>query len=239
MKKFLAFCLFIPAIGMSQTKHVLNVTRIFAKADKVLEFEKALSAHAQKYHKGDWKWRVYEIQSGPDANGYMVSEGPSSWDAIDGRGNLGTEHNNDWNRSVAIYTTDRGGSGYSVFIDSLSTVQMGDYADKIIINHIFPKPGMIGGVIDLEKRLKKVWMDGNESVAVYQGVNSGGPEFMNVTRLKNGYKELADGYRKSLAERYNAAYGAGSWDTYLADYAKYVDNRWSEMLSYRADLSSK
>ena len=72
----------------------------------MLEFEKALTAHAQKYHTGDWKWRVYEIQSGPDAGGYHIVEGPNSWDEIDKRGNLGSDHNNDWNKNVAIYLTD-------------------------------------------------------------------------------------------------------------------------------------
>src|SRR5262249_49781081 len=155
------------------------------------------------YHKGDWAWRVFEIQTGPDANGYMIAEGPTSWDAFDGRGNLGTEHNNDWNKNVAIYTIDRGGAGYAVFVDSLSTVQLTDYSNKVIINHVSPKPGMVNGVIDLEKKMKKVWQDGNESVAVYQASNSGAPEFLNVTRLKGGLKELAAGYRKPMPERYN------------------------------------
>ena len=239
MRKLLYFCLLIPTLGIGQTKNVLNVTRVFAKADKVLEFEKALKAHAQKYHKGDWKWRVFEIQTGPDANGYMIAEGPSSWETIDGRGNLGTEHNNDWNKTVAVYTADRGGAGYVVFVDSLSTVQLTDYSDKIIINHAYPKPGMINGVIQLQNKLKKVWQAGNESVAVYTAASSGSPEFLNVTRLKNGLKELADGYRKPMPERFNAIFGAGAWDAYLADYAKYVESRWSEILSYRADLSSK
>jgi hypothetical protein len=104
---------------------------------------------------------------------------------------------------------------------------------------MFPKPGMIGGAIELVKKLKNVWKAGNESVAVYQAVNSGDPQIVAVTRLKGGLKELADGYRKPMPERFNAANGAGSWDTYLADYAKYVENRWSELLFYRADLSSK
>jgi hypothetical protein len=98
---------------------------------------------------------------------------------------------------------------------------------------------MIAGVIDLQKKLKKVWQDGNESVAVYQASNSGAPEFLNVTRLKNGLKELAVGYRKPMPDRYDMAFGAGSWTTYLADYAKCVESRWSEMLSFRKDLSSK
>jgi hypothetical protein len=239
MKKFFFLLMLVPLFGISQVKNVLNVSRNFAKADKVLEFEKALAAHAQKYHKGDWKWRVFEIQTGPDAGGYMVSEGPASWESLDGRGNLGAEHNNDWNRSVAIYTTERGGSSYAEFVDSLSTVQLTDYADKIIINHMFAKPGMIAGVVDLQKRLKKVWQEGNESVAVYQSINSGAPEYITVTRLKNGFKELADGYRKSLRERYNMVYGANGWDSYLADYSKCVESRWSEILVYRPDLSSK
>ncbi len=48
----------------------VNTNRVFAKVDKVLEFEKALATHSQKYHTGDWKWRVFEISSGPDAGGY-------------------------------------------------------------------------------------------------------------------------------------------------------------------------
>ncbi len=239
MKKFFFLILLIPVLGMSQTKNVFSTSRVFPKANKVLEFEKALTAHAQKYHTGDWKWRVFEIQTGPDAGGYQTTEGPTSWEAFDGRGNLGTAHNNDWNKTVAIYLTDRSEQSYSVYVDSLSTVALTNFSDKIIINHMFPKPGMINGAIDLVKRLKKVWMDGNENVAVYQIANSGEPQIASVTRVKDGLKELASGYRKPLPERYNAAYGAGSWDAYLADYAKYVENRWSELLFLRPDLSSK
>ncbi len=147
--------------------------------------------------------------------------------------------NTDWNKTVAIYLTDRGSSSYSVFVDSLSTVQLTDYSDKIIINHMYPKVGMFGGVINIVKNLKNVWKASNESVAVYQAINSGEPQIIYVTRLKGGLKELAGGYRKPLPERYNAANGAGSFDTYLADLAKYVESRWSELLFYRADLSSK
>ena len=104
---------------------------------------------------------------------------------------------------------------------------------------MYPKPGMINGAVDLVKKMKKVWTDGNENVAVYTASVSGDPQIVTVTRLKDGLKELADGYRKSMPERYNAAYGAGAWEGYLADYAKCVDRRWNELLYLRADLSSK
>ena len=37
----------------------------------------------------------------------ILTEGPTSWEALDTRGNLGTEHNDDWNKSVTIYLTDK------------------------------------------------------------------------------------------------------------------------------------
>jgi len=239
MRKIFFFVVLTPFFGIGQTKNVVNSSRYFPKTDKVLEFEKALAAHAQKYHKGDWTWRVFEIQSGPDAGGYQVTEGPTSWEALDGRGNLGAEHNNDWNKNVSIFLTSKYESSYAVYVDSLSSVALSSYSDKIIINHMSPKPGMIVGALDLVKKMKKVWADGNENVAVYQVMASGEPQIVTVNRLKEGLKELASGYRKSMAERYNAAYGEGAWDTYLADYSKYVESRWSEMLFSRADLSSK
>jgi hypothetical protein len=52
-------------------------------------------------------------------------------------------------------------------------------------------------------------------------------------------KELATDYRKPFAERYNEANGAGSFDSWLKDYADIVQNRWAELLTYKPLLSSK
>ena len=167
MKKIFLLWLLVPLLGISQNKNVVNVTRIFPKADKILELEKAIAAHAQKYHTGDWKWRVFEIQSGPDAGGYHITEGPNSWDVLDKRGDLGAEHTADWAKNVASLTSGMGSQSYSVYDPDLSTVQLTDYTDKILINRINPKPGMVGGTIELIKKLKKVWQASNETVAVY------------------------------------------------------------------------
>lgn len=239
MKKVFFLLMLFPVLGMSQAKNVMDVNRLFCKADKVAEFEKALANHAQKYHTGDWKWRVWSIESGPDAHGYMVTEGPSDWATMDGRGEISPEHTNDWNKSVAPLLEGRGSSGYSTFQPDMSTVQLTDYADKVLINHITAKPGKIMAVSDLLKKQKKVWETGGESVAVYAITASGDPGFTTVTRLKSGYKELADGFRKPMAERFNDANGAGSWDAYLKDYENAVEKRWSELLVYKPKLSSK
>ncbi len=239
MKKIFFFLFLIPLIGMGQNKNVLNANRVFPKVDKVLDFEKALAAHVQKYHVGDWKWRVFEIQSGPDAGGYHISEGPNSWDQIDTRGNLGTEHNNDWNRNVAIYLTDRGSNSYSVFQDSLSSVALNDYADKIAIQHIFPKIGWANKVREMIAKMTPVWKAGGESIAVYVSSSSGPLQYSIVTRYKNGLKEREMGYRKPFKGRYEAVNGEDSYDGYLDILRNYISDSWSELLFLRADLSSK
>jgi len=238
MRKYFFALLLTPLLGIGQTKTVLTSNRLFAKNDKVSEFEKALANHAQKYHTGDVKWRVWSIQSGPDANGYMVTEGPNNWAALDSRGDISAEHTADWENNVLPLTTGQGQSGYYEFQADLGTVQLTDYADKIIINHMTAKPGKIGDLKALIQKLKKAWQGGSESVAVYLTAYSGEPGYITVTRLKGGMKELASDYRKSLQDRYNEANGAGSFDIWLKDYTDIVQNRWSEILIYKPLLSS-
>lgn len=235
----LALFLLIPFIGFSQAKTILYSNRIFPRKDKLAELDKALSNHAQKYHTGDWKWRVFSIESGPDAGGYMITEGPSSWDLIDGRGDLGAEHTTDWQKNVGPLTQDRGSSMYIEFQADLSTVQLTDYSDKIVVNHMMSKPGKINAIPELIKKMKNAWQAGGESVAVYQSVVSGDPQYLTVTRLKGGLKELATGFRKPLKERFMATNGEGSFDTFVKDYADDVESRWSELLVLKPALSSK
>jgi hypothetical protein len=239
MRKLFILLLLTPLLSISQTKTVLNASRYFCETNKVEAFEKALGAHAQKYHTGDWHWRVWSIETGPDAGGYMITEGPSDWASIDGRGDLNPAHMTDWNVNVAPLTTSRYSSSYFEYEEDLGTVKLTDYADKIMINNMTAKPGKIVAVNALIKKLKKVWEAGNESVAVYSIKASGEPGFVIVNRLKTGLKELADGFRKPMPERFNDVYGSGAYDTWLKDYADAVEKRWSELLIYKPKLSSK
>ena len=180
------------------------------------------------------------IQSGPDAGGYHIVEGPTSWASLDGRGEISVEHNNDYNKSVAIYLTDRSSSGYSVFEDTLSTVAMGDYSDKIAITHWFPKLGWGPKVREVIAQMKKAFQAGDQSVAVYSASSSGPVQFALVTRYKTGLKERESGFIKTpFKARYETANGEDSFDKYLEVLREYLKDSWSELLFYRADLSSK
>lgn len=239
LKTIFLLLMLIPFLGIGQNKNVVSYNRIFPKVDKVLELEKVLATHAQKYHTGDVKWRVFQIQSGPDAGGYHVSEGPKTWDSEDARGDINVEHNNDWNKNVCIYLTDRYSSGYSVYIDSLSTVAVGDYSDKIQITHLFPKPGCGNRVISMIKNLKQAWAAEGSTIAVYETTASGAPQYTIVRRFKQGLKEKTDGFRKPFKATYEKIFGAGSFDIYLDNIREYINDQWSELLFLRSDLSSK
>lgn len=238
MKKNLLLFLLVPIIGFSQTKNVISTFRVFAKPDKSLELEKALAAHAQKYHSGDWKWRVFEIQSGPDAGGLHVTEGPNSWTTLDGRGTLGVEHTTDWAKNVMPLTTGMSGESYSVFREDLSTIKATEYTTKISINHVYPKTGEGHKVEARLKKLKKVWEASRASVAVYESHLSGEPQFAIVTRHKDGWKEKEPGFLKPMKDRYDAVHGEGAYEEWINSTSN-ISRSWGEMLMLRPDLSSK
>ena len=240
MRKVFLLLLLIPAMGMSQDdKNVINATRVFPKIDKVMEFEKALAVHAQKYHTGDWKWRVAEIMSGPDAGGFSIVEGPVNWDAFDKRGDLGAEHQSHWNKTIAIYLTDKYSSSFVEFKPEFSTVGITDYTDKYVINHVFIKPGTYGLALEALGYLKKMWDASKQNIVVYESSASGPPQFVIITRYKDGLKERQAGFMKPLPERYEAANGAGSMQKYIELSTKTVENSFQELLMTRLDLSSK
>jgi hypothetical protein len=239
MKKLLLFALCLPLFAICQKPTVISYNRYFPKNDKVLEFEKGLQAHAEKYHTGEWKWRVYNIESGPDAGGYMVIEGPSTWDGLDKRGTLGKAHMEDFYKNVLPFTTEKNSIGNLVFREELSTVQLTDYSDKIAITHVFPNPGKSAAIETAIQLFKKVWEEGQQTVAVYEASSSGAPQYTIVTRYKQGLKERERDFRKPMKERYDKVNGDGSFDKFNASASADLNQQWSELMYFNKDLSSK
>jgi hypothetical protein len=239
MRKLFLCWLLLPCIGISQTKNVMSVFRAFPKPEKVAEFEKALTAHAQKYHTGDWKWYAYDILSGPDAGGYHVAEGPHSWAQIDDRKNISKEHMADWNSTVSPFTTGQGMQAYAIYREDLSSVPLLEFSEKMAVTHIFPRQGYGDTIAALIKKAKTVWQKSNEPVAVFQASGSGPTQYVLVFRYKTGWKERDPSFRKPFTERYKAEYSENGYKEYMAVVQQFVERSWSELLSFRADLSSK
>ena len=239
MRKLLLLLLALPFIGVAQTKNVLSVSRYFPKVGKEQQFEKAVAAHAQKYHKGDNHWRVYYIESGPDAGGYHVVEGPKNWDAVDKRGNLGEAHTMDWDKTVQPLLMDHFSTRFVTYREDLSTVAMGNYSDKIAINHIAIKPGYYAEMLANLQGMKKMWEAEGSTIAVYETALSGEPEIAVVTRYKSGLKERDAVATGTMPARFASANGAGSWEKYIAVIKNGVSKQWSELLTLKPEMGSK
>lgn len=238
MKNLFFIALLFPLFAAAQKPTVISVTRFFPKNDKIAEFEKVLKNHATKYHTGTWSWRVYTIESGPDAGGYHIVEGPATWDQVDKRNNLGAEHMNDLYKNL-LPTVEKTTQSFVTYREDLSSVQLTDYTDKIAITHVFPKPGRF---FDTENNImlaKKVWDASKQDIAVYESSSSGPGQFIIVTRYKDGLKERELNYRKPMKERFNETNGEGSFDKWQASIAETTDSQWSEMLFLDANLSAK
>jgi hypothetical protein len=240
MKKIaLSLLMAFPIFVFSQA-NVVNATRVFPKMDKGAEFEKAMAAHSQKYHTGTWKWRVFEITSGPDAGGFHITEGPTTWEQIGNRGDLGAEHTADWNKNIAPLLTDRYTSTYSVFQEDLSTVQLTDYSEWINIARLTVNPGYMDEMRAWVLKMKKVWEETKNTVAVYSTSSSGPNGIALVTRYKEGLKERSSGYRPNFRDTYEKIHGRDSWkNDYIEPVRTFLKEGSSELLRFRADLSSK
>lgn len=240
MRPLLLFLLALPVLATAQMKNVINVSRYFPKADKVKQFEKMLAAHAQKYHTGDYKWQVYSIETGPDAGGYLIVEGPASWDGVDSRGDISKAHTDDWATNLQPLLTDKYGSDFFVFRSDLSTGSPTEASGKIALNHMFQKPGYYSNMEDLIRGLKKAWTEGGQTVAVYESSSSGEPQFMTITMYKQGLKERETGFRPSMPAVFAKANGGeDAWKNYLEGIKMALNRQWAEMVYYKPELSSK
>ena len=239
MRKILFMILALPLIGIAQNKNLISATRYFPKTDKVVQFEKTLAAHAQKFHKGDQHWRVWTVETGPDAGAYMVVEGPTNWDGVDKRGDLGEVHMKDWQTTVQPLLNDKYETMYLMFRPELSTVAQNDYAEKIYINHLFVKPGYRGEIMSNLENMKKLHEADGASVAVYDASSSGEPQFVVVTRYKKGLKERDVRMTEDFSTRFTKANGNGSFEKWLTNYKDGVVKQWSEILYLKPELGSK
>jgi hypothetical protein len=240
MKKLLLLLLALPSVLFAQEKTVTTFSRYFPKSDKSNAFEKAIATHAQKFHKGDVAWKVFSIESGPDAGGYLVTEGPSTWDAVDNRGDLGKTHMDDWMTTVQPLLTDKAINDYFIYHLDLSTADLSGVTGKVAINHQYFRPGYRGDMMELIKSVKKTWIDGNLPVAVFESSSSGEPQFMTITLYKQGLKEREVGFRPTFPVTFAKTNGGESaWARYLEGIKLAVSRQWGELLFFKPDLGSK
>lgn len=239
MRKFIFLLLALPLAGLTQTKTVISTSRYFPKSGQWQAFEKVVSAHAKKYHKDDFAWRVYTIETGPDAGGYMIVEGVSNWATIDGRSDLGADHTADWEKNVQPLLQDRFSSMYLTYRADMSTIAQTAYTEKISINHQFIRPGYRSEVIDNIMASKKLWQADSSNIAVYESSISGPTQFVIVTRYTKGLKERDQVNATPFEQRFEKTNGTGSFKKWIDNMKAGVESQWTELLYGKPELGSK
>jgi hypothetical protein len=215
----------------------LTVYRVWVKDGHTADFEKAVAAHAKQFHTGHWKWRVYQVLSGPDGGSYQINEGPNSWSDLDGRGDLGPAHNKHYDTTLLPHISKSSPEAYMTYEDKHSTTALGNYSTKAMINHAYLKPGREAAYMAALKTNKAAWEKRGLNVAVWRSFASGPTHVAIVYRLKNGFKDfdIDNGPHQAAYDEIN---GAGSYDKYLEEIARDVDSYSGDMIEYSPGLSS-
>lgn len=235
----LAFCIAVSlALSQAQDKAILSSYRIFPKPGKDTDLKKALAAHAAKYHKGDWKWRVFSVVSGPDEGSYQVNEGPASWTALEGRKDISDEHTRDYETTVLPLIEKTLPTLYTRYQKELSSDSVAGTFKKVLLRHFYMKPGKGVRFMNTLPTWKQVWEKMGLKVTVWSSFYSGQPQYVVASRLRQGWTELENIKPSMFRETYDQIAGAGAYDRYLEDLGQYVDHIVEDMMELLPEVSS-
>jgi hypothetical protein len=219
---------------------VLSSYRIMAKPGHEPQLEAALSAHAKKFHKGDHAWRVGEVKSGPDGGMYHITEGPTSWTALDGRGDLGAEHMKDYATNVQPHVERSSPELLLTYQTALSTTDATKWTDKVGIAHYVLKPGRGTQTTDALKKWKAIYEKVGLTVAVWRTAWSGETTYVLVFRLKTGFRQFDEPMSASeLRKAADELFGAGEYDRLQQAAADNFSKTWSELIEFKPALGSQ
>lgn len=227
-----------PAAPAAPKKNTISVYRVFAKDGHTQELKAAITAHALKFHTGSWKWRVSEVLTGPDGGAFQITEGPNSWTDEEGRGDLGAEHGKDYDLNITPHVEKSTPASYLTYQQEASSTAADNWSNKSVITHYYLKPGRGPAMYALLKGFKPVYEKLGGNVVIWSSFASGEPQYVQVRRLKNGFKDFdADGpsWRKVMEE----VNGAGSADRANDEIARNVGHIVNEMIEFKPELSSK
>jgi len=220
-------------------KETINSYRVFAKEGQEAALKAALAAHAQKFHGGAWKWHVSLVLSGPDEGAYMIVEGPNSWTELENRGDLGAEHQKDFDENVSPHIERSTPEAYLTLEPQASTVAADAWSPtKTLVRYYYAKPGRSPRLLESMKLLKRVWQKRGQNVVVWSTYFSGEPAYILAVRLKNGWKDL-DADVMDIRKAADETIGAGAYDRILDEISVDASRVVDEMLESKPELSSK
>lgn len=239
MLVFLLFVIISSAGAQLPERNVLSSYRVIPIAGKDAQLRKALLDHAAKYHTGPWKWRVFQVISGPEEGAYMINEGVNTWTDLEGRKDISEEHQRDYERTILPLSEKTLPTSFLTFQKDLSTDSASGPLKKALLRHYYLKPGKGGRLASHLTLWKQAYQKLGMKVGVWTSFFSGQPQIVVAFRLQNGWLDLEKPWGKLSREAYDEVAGNGAYVRYTEDLESYVDHINEEMIEFLPDVSSK
>ena len=243
MRKTIFLWLLIAAgyFGFSQEKTLVHSLLLKPKAGMKLQFENSIKAHNQKFHSAANKVFVFEIISGEKTGTFQVAWPPTSWAEMDNM-KPNTAHDQDVQTTIAPKLEVNEGMIFSRRVDSVSHGDNDWTIPKTQVTTWHIKRGKTQDFLGWLKKIKMAFDNTNDprNSTIYSKLMAGtDPQVILISRYKNGWKEMEQGYYTSLKDVYTKAYSAAEWDEYMKAFNEFVESTETYLRVYRADLSSK
>ena len=246
MKKIctIAFC-FASICSFSQGKTLSNVSLVKPKIGQTAAFEAAWKAHVAKFHGKDQSRSTYEILTGNNTGAYLLVEAPISFDDMDKTRPDEAAHDRDYEMNISPKLEMEGGDFIYGYRDSLS-IHPEIVSEKALVTITHVKNGRMQDYLAEVRRGTNVTRSMNLPYGVtgYVLLFAGSdPTYVSIRSLKDGYKEMEDGYFKlapnAFRDSYVKMFSQDQWDKRLLLLTDAIVSRDQYFMKVRKDLSTK
>lgn len=245
MKRLLIIVLtFASACAFGQGNTLYSVLRVTPKMGKTSAFESKWKTHHAKYHAKDDGRMVFQILSGDNAGSFLLVHGPTSFANMDKERATDAAHDLDYESTITPSVEKTSGSYTFRWADTLSyngTVK----ADKFLTTVYHVKSGRLSDLITEIKRSVKVnslIKSPSSSNTYIQQWGGSHPEVVIISNLKDGFKQLDNGFSPSMSnafkDTYIKEYGQSDWDRRMKLLPEITDSYDVYISKLRKDMST-
>lgn len=227
-----------------QGKSLYQLSIVTPKLGQTTSFENNWKAHVQKYHKGDDKRMVHEILSGDRTGQFQLISGPSSFADMDTERPTDVAHGLDYDKTVVPAVENMSGSYTYRHADTLS-YNGAVVAEKFVTTIYNIRRGKFNDFTAEVKRAVAInkAINSKNSYNTYVQLWAGTkPQLVIVANLKDGFKQMEEGFNPSQNDAFKAeyikTYGQEMWDKRQTAVMDFVESTEVFISKLRKELSS-
>jgi len=237
----------------AQNNNLSTVNMSKPKNTQRTAFEAAYKKHIAQFHKGNLANQTYEILSGPNTGFYFFVNGGRSMADFDNERPDDLAHRQDLEKNFFPYMEETRGTQTYRYLDSLG-VHTDVQAEKYAVSVRYLKDNVnlgdyrreLGRSARVLAKLKSPFFE-HLSFGVWEQLWDGStPVFVTIRSLKDGFKELEQGYFGpapagfvGFRDQYIKDYGYDAWDERVKLLDNAVEKLEQYIMKHRPDLSSQ